>query len=196
MFKIPGNTFRAFGRVFQLGASESLGELLRDPLPTVPLDRILMESRVKQVLYIEQTTPAATQAPTLEWSDVSDWSEVFVNGVVAAEDAQLPQPTDDRIIISIGLHIGGTTAEYTSAQVLRNMGDSASILSEMRAFGALTASHNQPVTIAPNLLPVALSHIEDTVRFREVVSGANSTFNWSIQMLAAEPGVMGPFPGV
>ncbi len=196
MFRLASKIYTALPRIFRLPGTEQLEGMQREGIFTQDLNRMMQADRVTHTLYTQTDTPAATQDNGNLWGDASDWTEVQVNGIRTTIDQDLPSSADDRLIISVGLHLAGTTASYTSAAFIRRMQDAAGNRVLVREFVALVASHNNPTILAPNLLPTPLNHSELTCIMQEVVSGIDCDFRWSIEMLSAEPGVLSRYPGV
>jgi len=197
MFDIPARTYAAFQRIFQLG-SESLRGIQREVVPTQELSRILMAGRARHVAYtLEDLLPAGTKTIDVQWNDASDWTEIQVNGVITTSDDDLPEVTDDRIVIMTGLQITGTQAQYTTADSRRHFPRSAgSHLTLIQEYGAITTGHAGPIPLGPNVLPQYLARGEDTMRLNEVMSGVATNWFWAFQMIAAEPGILSSYQGV
>jgi len=197
LIKIPFKAFSSFSRIFRLAGSEGLVGIQNEAVPTQDLNRMLQTDRVRHYLFEKIDAPAATGNVDVQWGDVSDWDEVQVNGIVSILDAEMPLTTEDRFVVAVSLQISGTEAEYTTAQALRGPGPTAGgTLQLLQEFGVLVTGHLAAPPIAPgSLLPQRLVIGEDAVRFRQVVSGANAVFNWTIHMIVAEPGVLAAYPG-
>lgn len=196
MFKIPGGSFTALARILRLPGTDTVEGLQDEVVPVYDLNRVLQDQRVSSYFYQFGNTPAATAALTLSWNDLSDWTTVRRNGILVADDAGLPALTDERVIVAIGLQLSGTQADYTDgAAVYRFMpsGHTAA----MREFGTIkTTTHRGPAVEAPDLLPQWLVPTEVDVNLIQIVSGIAAVFNWSVQMISAEPGVMSKFSGI
>jgi len=196
MFKIPGRVYPLFARILGLPGSEALEGIQREIVPTQDLTRMLQGVKVKHTLYTLDTSPTVNANRDVQWNDASDWSEIQVNGVVTAVDAQLPMPTDDRIIIMTSLQISGTQADYSTAEVLRFLPTVAGSLMLVQSYGAIVAAHSAASPTGPLLLPQVLVPGEISIRLAEKVSGADADFFWSVHMISAERGVLSPYPGV
>jgi hypothetical protein len=157
---------------------------------------MLMADQVKQVLYSLNTSPAANATTDVQWADASDWTEIQVNGVLTAADRDLPQPTDDRIVTMVSLQVTGTQSDYTTGEVLRHLPTDTGPLMLLADMGAIVTSHNAASPVAPLVVPQYLIPGETTVRFGEIVSGADADFAWSVHMVSAERGVMSAYQGV
>ena len=191
----PQRIYSRLGAILGLSGTDGLKGLQDEGVPTQDLTRILQAGKVKQTLYTLATTPAASQVTDVQWADLSDWGEVQVNGIVAAADGDLPQPSDDRIVTQGSLEIS-VEANYTRSEVARLLPTVAGETMSMAEFGALTTSHDNASMIAPFLLPQRLVPGETSVRFHDVVSGAGVLFFYTVFMLSAEPGVMSLGSGV
>jgi len=158
---------------------------------------MLQADRVKSVIYNFDVSPAADFISDLQWADDSDWTSIDIDGVPSPfADADLPQITDDRILVSASLQVTGTVAEYTTAEVKRHLGVGATPLGLFMEFTAITTGHSNPSVVAPLLLPQWLVLGEETVRIQGEVSGANADLAFTVQMLSAERGVLSPYVGV
>lgn len=196
MLKIPSKTWSAFARIVRLPGTQILSGLQEEIVPTQDLSRVMQADRVRHVAYGFTNTPAASANSDLQWNDFSDWTVITTNGLVASGDAELPQPDEHRIITAVGLQISAGGGDYTSAEMNRfNFFPVASLL-PMAEWGAVTAGHNSAQQSAPALLPQQLAPGENSVRLTQIVTGATAVFNFTVQMIVAEYGVMAAYPGV
>lgn len=194
-FGIPTRTYSALARILRLAGTDGLAGMQPEIVPVQDLSRMLQAERVKEVMYLSGSTVVSTQYRAVDWNDASEWSTVSVNGVITTADDDLPQPTDDRIVVTVGLAIGGTQSNYTSASMTRILAIGGGGESELAAFGSVVTSHTCAHMVAPTVLPQRISTGELQCHFIEVVSGA-VPITWMVQMLSAEPGVMAALPGV
>jgi len=165
-------------------------------VPTQDLSRILQASKVKRTQYIRTNSHSGSDDTSFEWNDVSDWSSVHVDGVLAGVDEDLPTPTDEKIIIYTGMMVTGVQSHFTRAQFLRTLGDSGSTSVAVAEWTGVTTDLISPSLVAPWTLPVTLSPDEIAGSLRVVVSGTSAVTRLVVQMLSGPIGVMAPFPGV
>jgi len=195
MFRVDTRAWSKLADILGLG-NQALAGIGQEVSPVQDLSRILMADKVKTTMYFETDVAAATKSITKQWNDASDWDEVFVDGVLTSADGDLPQPGDDRFVVMASIHLAGTVANYTSAELFRITVAATSTFILMGEWGAFQTSHNAPTMVPPMLLPQKLGPLETDARLHEVVSGVDCAFNWSIQMISAEPGVLSAFPGL
>jgi len=193
---------RAYGDLgFILGLAGTLGiKGFEDEAVFVQdLSRILLNSRVRRLIYT--TAPIATingnVDTQLQYNDASDWAEIQENGIIIASDAALPRDTDERIIIGASITVGGVDpTELSSAELTRQAPVTATVRQSLVEWTQATTSHLTMSVVAPNLLPQTLSINEATLFLRIVGVDTNGLGTLSVQMLAAERGVMNLYPGV
>jgi len=196
VIKVPRRSWTRLATILGLPGSESFSGIQEEVVPVQDLTRVLQADRVKQTSYSLDVSPAANFASDLQWNDLSDWTAVQVNGVVASADADLPQDGDERIVIALSLQVSGTIGEYTSAEVKRFVPTGTGPLGLLMTFGAVVATHSNASPAAPLLLPQWLVPQEFSVRFTGIVTGANADFAFNVQMISAEKGVLSPYVGV
>ena len=196
MFRIPARTFTAFARILNLPGTENIQGLQREAVPVWDQNRVLQDDRVSSYMYLQESTPAASVKITLEFDDLSDWTEVLRNGVIVAADDGLPPRDHDRIVTWIGLQISGTQAHYTTSEVNRFMPTTGGSTASVIEFGAITSGHRGPLIVSPWTLPYYLAPQEGGLNIAEEVSGNASDWHWSVQLISAEPGVMSKYLGV
>jgi len=195
-FKIPGRAYLALARILDLPGTEGLEGMQDEVIPVQDLSRILQQAQVKHTVFQKSDQPDPGVILALQWNDVSDWDEVRINGIVVGTDDDLPLLSDDRFIVMCGLGISDTRADYTSAQINRQLPADITQTMQLMAWGAIVSSHEGPVPVAPFTLPQRLVPSEVQVRLVEIVGATPlATFNWTIQMISAEPGVLAAFPG-
>jgi len=199
MFLIPGNTYADFAAVMQLAGVEGLARFQTEVVPTQDLTRFLQGRRVKHTLYNFATVPAADEETTLQWADASDWDNIIVNGVAlntatADNDGDLPQDTDDRIIVHASLQVSGTIADYTTAQANREAIFGPLMI--IATWQAVVTGHQPVPPTGPWLLPQVLQPNEVEMHIRAEVSGNAANMQFMIQMVSAPSGVLSPYPGV
>jgi len=193
VLKIPGRAWAPFATVLNLPGTEGLTGIHTEVSPTQDLTRILQSSQVDSVEYVVSLAPATDTLTTLQWRDVSDWTEIFINGIRQTLDDQQPPLTNQRILLNAGLELTGTVASYVSAETFRGgLGSANHLIAE---FGALSATHAmirpEGGPVAPQLLELG----EANVFCRQNVSADLAVFVFWFQMLSAEPGVMAAFLG-
>lgn len=196
MLKIPTKVWSKFSTILRLPGSEGLANIQSEVVPVQDLSRIMQADRVDRMAYSFTNTPAASATTTLQWNDVSDWDQVRKNGIIVGADNELPALTDDRIIISMGLEIGGVDADYTSCEAVRVTPFTTIRFVQLAAWAAIVASHNAPTLTPPLQLPQYLLPGETDMRLVQIVTGIGADFNFVVQMVAAEPGVMAAYGGI
>lgn len=196
MIKLPTRIWSNFSTILGLAGTTSLDGMQTEVVPVQDLTRVMQSDRVQTVAYSFQNTPAATSTFTRDWNDASDWTEVRVNGIITTNDADLPPLDWDRWVIAVGLAIGGTQAHYTSSEQFRLVPFTLNNEVELASYGDLVAGHTNAPALAPNLLPQKLLPQELTVRLTAVVSGNAAAFRETIQLVAAEPGVLAAYIGL
>jgi len=196
MLKIPTRVWSQFSTILRLPGTDGLEGLQDEVVPTQDLSRIMMADRVVHGAWFRTNTPAASATSVMQWSDASDWTEIQLNGIVTVNDDELPLLTDDRIVVAVGLQLTGTQADYTSAEITRQLPFATGRRMQMAQYGAIVAGHNGPTMDPPFLLPQVLLPNEDIVELAQVVTGNAAAFQLTIQTVSAEPGVMAAFPGV
>lgn len=194
--RIPRPAYQAFATIMGFPGSDGLRGIHDEAFPVQDLSRMLLDTRVKRTLYTFTNNPAATGDVLFQWRDLSDFTEVRINGALVGSDAELPQPSEERIIVGLGLEVTGNAAHYTSAELTRQMPNVAESHVELVTFGAITTGHFAPAQRAPLLYPVTLNIGEENCNARMVVTGTAAVFEFTIFMLAAERGVMNLYPGV
>jgi len=193
----PQRAYQALATILRLPGSEGIRGLQDEAVPTQDLQRVLQDARVKQTLYQFAITPAATTTTTIQWNDVSDWTEVIVDGVIQSADDALPQRNETRIIVGASLRIAGTVGEYTRAALYRRTENTTAENILCREWGALGASLlNALPQPDPGLLPQYLQFQENSLRIQSVVSGATADLTYAVEMLSCERGLLSPLQGV
>lgn len=191
MIRIPGRSFAPFSTVLGLPGTEGLSGIQTEVSPTLDLNRILQSSQVNHIEYFFSVAPGATQVSTLQWRDISDWTNVLVNGIVQTLDDEMPPATNQQFVTAVGLEVAAS-ANYTSAEVMaQGIGSANQLLAE---FGAVATSH-QTVSPVVRLTPMLLDPGQVNCRLRQVVSAVGPTLVFWIQILSAEPGVMAAYFG-
>lgn len=199
MLPIGNRAYITFGDLMSWSGQgfEGIG---REVIPVQDMNASLLNQFVKRTLYtFNIATVNGVVATLLQWNDASDWTEVQVNGEVQVADSALPQDSDERIIVSVGLEISGVTpAEYAdSAQITRRAPVVLLNQTAVREWGTLaSASILCPQVIGTNVLPQTLNINEATVEIRIIGTGTAATGEFTVEMISAERGVMRPFPGV
>jgi len=196
LFKIPGQAYAALARILDLPGTVGLEGFQDEVIPTQDLTRMLQDIKVKRTLFQAIIDPSATQNTTKQWADASDWTEVQVNGITQVADDALPQPNQQRFITSVSLHVAGTQSHYTTAAVSRRTATTTAANILLASFGALSSNRSSVSPDQPALLPAVLAFEEVDCRFNQVVSGNDAQFNFIIEMISAERGVLHPIPGV
>jgi len=188
--------YQQLATILGFPGTESLAGIQNEAVPVQELTRVLQDSRVKRTLFQITGTPAATDTVDLQWSDVSDWTQVLVDGVIQTTDAALPQRNETRLIVGASLQVAGTQANYTTSQVLRRTATTVPQNVLVREWGAIVAGQPNASPIAPSLLPMPLPFEENTVRWQRVVSGAAAAMSLTVEMISSTRGVLHPVPGV
>jgi len=195
MLPIGNRAYVSFGDVMEW-AGDGFSGIAREIIPVQDMNASLLNRFVSRTLYQIELAPAASASLPFVWAVASDWDEVQVNGVVQVDDSQLPQPTDERILVHASLEIAGTATEYTRAELSR---DSPTVQVQqmlVMQWGTLPGTLLNATPTAPFLLPQTLSIGETGGEYRVVVSGANALLRCTVEMISAQRGVMRPFPGV
>jgi len=195
MLKIPGRAWAPFATVLDLPGTEGLTGIHTEVSPTQDLTRILQSSQVDRIFYEVTFSPAVDALTSMQWADVSDWTEVQINGIRQTLDDRMPPATNQQILINAGLQVGGTVAEYTSAEAFRSTPTAGGGQLLVAEWGAITTGHSCITPVAGGLLPQMLLPNELTIFLRQEVSGANADFTFMFQLLSAPPGVMAVYLG-
>lgn len=193
LIRIPGPDFKNLAELLEIIAISGFQD---EGFFTLDLGRVWQSSRIQITTYAARRTPAATETAVLQWRDASDFNQIIINGQQGTvADERLPPTDHTRIITRVALDIGGTAADYTSAQALRQSPLTTTQYTLMAAFGAVGTSD---IGVAPtiNLLPQWLDPLEHSISLRSVVSGANALINYTFTMVSAPPGVIYGGPGV
>ena len=195
----PQHAYPQLGFIMGFPGTLGLEGFASEAVFTQDLSRLIIDSRVKRLLYTSAAiaTASGTADTVFEWADASDWAEVQSNGVVMVADSEMAQVTDERIIIAASLTMGGVTpAHMTSAELTRTAPVAGYVRQSCVEWGAATTSHLSASIEAPYLLPQTLSINETAAFLRIVGSGTAGTATLAVSMLAAERGVMNLYPGV
>jgi azurin len=195
--QIPGRVYAEFSTVMGFPGTLGLTGIQEEVNPTQDLTRILQNAQAKRVEYHFSNTPAGNLGVTIQWTDASDFASVIVNGITTTDDADLPQPSDFRMITGVYLQIEGTQADYTSFEFSR-INSTGAIVMPLVSFGAIVAGHSGPTRDAPNIFPQVLSQggREASATMILRVSGAAAVFQVMITMIAGPPGLFSTYPGV
>lgn len=168
-------------------------------VPVQDLTRVMQRSQVKH--YVFSFTQALTGDFTnsLQWDDISDWTEVTADDIDVTTDADMPKSdgTEDRIIINVAADLGGTKAEWNSS-VLRRV-PPTSTAQVMYVWSGVSANRlaGNIVPTAPWTLPVVLGTGERTVELdSDITYSSGVTVYWNIEMMVAPQGVMASYPGI
>jgi len=195
---IPKKAYTAFPGIMGFGGTVGITGIEDVAVPTQPLSSMLLDARVKRTSFFASLATGAGVPLDLNvsWNDVSDFNEVHVNGVLVAADSELPQPTDERIIVMASLEVAGTPSHYGSAQFVRTAPDATTTRVLVAEWGGVTTDLLCPAMTAPLLLPQTLALQENNATFRNRGSGTGALCYWTVYMLSAERGVMALYPGV
>jgi len=196
-FRIPGPGFGQVSAILGLPGVIGLTGMQEEIVPTWDLNRVLQAAKIKRTMYqLNQASIIGSTTATPIWNDASDWDEVQVDGVVTVRDADLPQPTDERIIVACGLEVSGAPTEFTSGIFARTIATVVPQRIAVAEFTAVTSSLLVAKMQAPNLMPQTLALGEVGCLIRNVGTGVVAVPHWIVQMISAEPGVMSIAPGV
>jgi len=197
LLQIPVRAYAQLANILGFGGSTGIIGIQDEAIPTQDLTRILQDARVQRTLFqLTEPDVAATGNTDMQWNDLSDWTEVWVNGIQQSTDDQLPQRNQTRIITSVSLQIAGTQADYTVAAVYRRTATAIVHNILLAEFGVLVTSLNNAAGVGVGLLPQWLQLEENTVRWQKVVSGNLSDLSLTIEMISAERGILHPGPWI
>jgi len=195
-FPIPSMSYGQLATILELPGTVGLTGMQEEIVPVQDLSRVLQAAKVKRTQFIRANSHAVTDDTAISWNDASTFTSVHVNGVLTTLDSDLPALTDQKIIIFAGLAVTGTQADYTSAQLLRILGDAGATQALIVEWGDVGAGNVVPTRLAPWSMPIVLSPDETAASLRVAVSGVAAVTRLSVQMVSAPVGVMASFPGV
>jgi len=194
---LGANTYVGLSDIMNWGELGLTG-MAQEVVPVQDLSRFLLDARVRRTTYMMQLATAnGTADSVFQWADISDWTEVQVNGIIQNADIALPQVGHERIITHAGIEIAGVTpADYVSATIVRTLTTQQAVFTPVASFGALTTSHLTATPVGLWMLPQTLGLSEVGGVIRSVGTDVNAITRTSIFMLSAPRGVMNLYPGV
>lgn len=195
-FPIGPNTYTDFGDLVNPpGGTTGITSMSTHAIPVQDLTRMLQNRRIKRTQYDVSEAPGSSSQLDWAWDDASAFDEVRVNGIIVATDSALPQPADDRIIVTISLAVTSTLSNWVSSQLFQRLGSSGRE-SLLMTWGTQVTGHASLIPNSPQLLPQYLMRGENAASLEMVVSGAGANHRLSMQMVSAPPGVLAPYFGV
>ena len=168
-------------------------------IPVQDLSRVLQRSQVRHFVYHFDQVLVGDNTASLQWDDISDWTNVSADNIPITTDADLPA-TDgdaDRLLTMVAAFLTGTIGEWNSSVVRRVPALAAPEVSWCWSAVSANLLGGNIVPSSPWILPLVIAPGEGTIELdTDITFAVGLTVHWIFEMMVAPQGVMASYPGV